>query len=71
MREKASDKPPVSVTVDPTEQSLRPHHDWSRTELFAHCKTLRRFHKPILNDPTEKKIISILTNLRLNPHSHE
>jgi len=36
-------------------------HDWKTTLLFDQCATMKRFHRPDLDDPTEKQIISLIT----------
>lgn len=53
----------------PTRDELKV--DWLKTNLFRACMERERFKRPDLADDMEKKIITYITNMRLNPQHHQ
>jgi hypothetical protein len=62
-------KAPMSDSDYPARDGAK--KDWLKTELFRSCMARERFKRPDLTDDAEKKIITYITNLRLNPQHHQ
>jgi hypothetical protein len=60
----------IDRIIEKKKEKIYVGHDWAKTELYRHCKTFKRFTKPILNDPSENNLISILSSMRSNQNGH-
>lgn len=63
----------LKAPISESDYSQRDDHlrvDWLKTTLFRVCMEKERFKRPDLTDDMEKKIITYITNMRLNPQHH-
>lgn len=56
--------------VQPAKKSDVPY-DWTKTNLFKMAMNMERLKKPDLNDINEKKIISLISQMRVSPQNYQ